>query len=70
MDHFDSWIPFFPCIADGRAVVGLSVVNKNDFEIGVCLVNDRGDAFVQIFLDLINRNNSANQLKLIIIHSL
>ena len=70
MDHFDSWIPFFPGIADGRAVVGRSVVNKDDFKIGVCLVYDGSDAFVKIFLDLINRNNNANQWTLIIIHKL
>ena len=57
MDHFDSWIPFFPGIADGRAVVGRSVVNKDDFKIGVCLSDDGGDAFVQIFLDLIDGND-------------
>ena len=56
MDHFDSWIPFFPGIADGRAVVGRTAVNKDDFEIGVCLVNDGGYAFVQIFLDFIDGN--------------
>ena len=57
MDHFDSWIPFFPGIADGGTVVGRAVINKDYFEILVCLVNDGGDAFVQIFLDVIDRNN-------------
>ncbi len=57
MDDVDSWIPFFPGIADGGTVVGRPVLNKNDFKIRVCLVNDRGDAFVQIFLDVIDGND-------------
>ncbi len=69
MDDVDSWIPFLPGVAYGRAVVGRSVVNKDDFKIGICLVNDGSDAFVQIFLDLINRNNNANQWRLITMHN-
>ena len=60
---------FLPLVADGGAVVGQAVINKDDFEIGVCLVNDGSDAFVQIFLDLINWNNNANQWRLITMHN-
>ena len=69
MDDIDTWIAFLPLVTDGWAVVGRSVVNKDDFEIGVCLVNDRGDAFVQIFLDVIDGNDNANQWRLITMHN-
>ena len=69
MDDVDSWIPFFPGIADGRAVVGRTVINKDDFKIGVCLVYDGSDAFVQIFLDVIDGNDDANQWRLITMHN-
>ncbi len=57
MDDIDTWIAFLPLVTDGWAVVGRSVVNKDDFEIGICLVNNGDDAFVKIFLDVIDRNN-------------
>ena len=57
MDDFDSVIFSLPLVTDDGAVVGGAVVNEDDFEIGVCLINDRGDAFVQIFLDVIDGND-------------
>ena len=63
----DNYLTLF---AEGRTVVRRAVINKDDFEIGVCLVNDRGNTFVQIFLDVIDGNDDANQWMLIILHSL
>ena len=39
------------------AIVGRAVVNKDDFEIGICLINDGGDAFGQILLNVIDGND-------------
>ena len=48
-------------VAKGGAVVGRTVINQDDFKIGVFLVNNRSDTFVQIFLDVIDRNDDGNQ---------
>ena len=47
---------FDPFAAELRGAVGGTVIDENDLQILVCLPDDGGDAFVQIFLDLINRN--------------
>ena len=56
MDDGDSRIPFLPAVADGGGAVGGAVIDKNDLQILVCLPDDGGDAFVQIFLNLEDRN--------------
>ena len=61
LDDVDSWIPRFPCIAHGGAAVGRTIVDKDDFKIGVCLVYDGIKTFVQVFLDVIDGNDDGNQ---------
>ena len=56
MDDGYPRIPFLPAVADGGGAVGGAVIDENDLQISVCLPDDGCDAFVQIFLDLINRN--------------
>ena len=56
MDDGYPRIPFLPAVADGGGAVGGAVIDKNDLQILVCLSDDGGDAFVQIFLDLIDGN--------------
>ena len=61
MDDGYPWIPFLPAVADGGGAVGGAVIDENDLQILVGLPDDGGDAFVQIFLDLINGNDDGNQ---------
>ena len=61
VDDGDSCIPFLPAVADGVGAVGGAVINKNDLQILICLSDDGDDAIVQIFLDLIDRNDDGNQ---------
>ena len=61
MDDGYPRIPFLPAVADGGGAVGGAVIDENDLQILVCLSDDGGDAFVQIFLDLIDGNDDGNQ---------
>ena len=54
MDDGYPRIPFLPAVADG----GGAVIDENDLQVLVCLPDDGGDAFVQIFLDLIDGNDN------------
>ncbi len=56
MDDGYPRIPFLPFVADGGGTVGGAVIDENDLQVLVCLSDDGGDAFVQVFLYLINRN--------------
>lgn len=61
LDDGDSWIPRLPCIAHGRAVVGRTVVDQDDFKIDVYLVYDGIKAFIQVFLDIIDGDDDGNR---------
>ena len=61
MDDGYPRIPFLPAVADGGGAVGGAVIDENDLQILVGLSDDGGDAYVQIFLDLIDGNDDGNQ---------
>lgn len=50
-----------PGVAHGRAIVGRAVVDQQNLQIGVRLRGNRRHAFVEELLDLIYRNNDADQ---------
>ena len=56
MDDGYPRIPFLPAVADGGGAVGGAVIDENNLQILVGLPDDGGDAIVQIFLDLEDRN--------------
>ena len=50
-----------PGVAHGRAIVGRAVIDQQNLQIGVRLRGNRRHAFVEELLDLIYRNNDADQ---------
>ena len=64
MNHLDTRIFFGVAIANHGAVVGRTVVNENDFNIGKCLGQKRINAFWQILFDIIYRYNYTNFRKI------
>lgn len=57
MDHLNAAILSGPIVAHCRAVIGRSVIYQDNFQVGVDLICDKPDAFVQVFFNLIYWDN-------------